>query len=126
MLAELICNAFDMPEAFVPWIAALSGRARWRAFAALEATTIVGAGYLYLDGAGAWLGLGSVRPEHRRRGVQRALMALRIREAIAAGCTQITTETGEPVADEPNPSLINMRHCGFRQVCSRLNYAGQH
>lgn len=52
-------------------------------------------------------------------------MALRIRAAIAAGCTQITTETGEPVADEPNPSLVNMRYCGFKQVCSRLNDAGE-
>lgn len=54
---------------------------------------------------------------------QRAPMALRVREAIAAGCARIVTETGEPVSDEPNPSLANMQWCGFRRVASRLNYA---
>jgi hypothetical protein len=49
-------------------------------------------------------------------------MAARIRPAIEAGCTAIVTETGEPVGDEPNPSLANMLRCGFVRVASRLNY----
>ncbi|MGE5128347.1 MAG: hypothetical protein ACM3IK_01850, partial [Sphingomonadaceae bacterium] len=53
----------------------------------------------------------------------RALMTLRIREAIAAGAQRIFTETGEAVGDEANPSLANMQWCGFRRVCSRSNYA---
>ena len=50
-------------------------------------------------------------------------MAWRIREAIALGCSDIVTETGEPAGDEPNPSLRNMEACGFRRLVSRLNFA---
>jgi GNAT superfamily N-acetyltransferase len=124
-IAEVVCSAFGMPKLFVPWMAALVDRPRWRAYAALDAGKIVGAGFLYLDGGTAWLGIGGVLPEMRGRNAHRALMALRIREASAAGCTDIVTETGEAVGDEPNPSLANMQFCGFRRVCSRLNFAAK-
>ncbi len=122
-LADSIAAAFGMPAAFAPWFAALAFRQHWRAYVALDAGRVVGGGLLYLDGTDAWLGAGAVRAEQRGRHAHRALMALRIREALAAGCARIFTETGEPVGDEPNPSLANMQWCGFRRVCSRLNYA---
>jgi len=52
----------------------------------------------------------------------RAHMTPRIEQAIAAGCAEIVTETGEPIGDEPNPSLHNMHACGFSAAYSRLNY----
>ena len=122
-LAESICAAYSMPAALAPWFAALAPRRDWRAYVALDAGRVVGGGLLYLEGKDAWLGAGAVRPEQRGRHAHRALMALRVREAIDAGCTRIFTETGEPVGDEPNPSLANMQWCGFRNVGSRLNYA---
>ena len=124
-LAQVVCSAFGMPPSFAPWVAALSRRPRWRAFAALNDKQVIGAGYLYIDGPAAWLGIAGVLSEARGHNAHRALMSIRIREAIAAGCTRIATETGEPVGDEPNPSLANMRYCGFRQVCSRINYAAK-
>jgi hypothetical protein len=48
-------------------------------------------------------------------------MSRRIADAIAGGAAAIATETGEPVSDEPNPSLANMRRCGFACMASRLN-----
>jgi len=45
-----------------------------------------------------------------------------IANAIAAGATTLATETGKPVAAEPNPSLTNMYRCGFVRVASRLNF----
>ncbi|HTT36505.1 MAG TPA: GNAT family N-acetyltransferase [Burkholderiales bacterium] len=122
-VAEAICASFGMPSAFVPWIAALAQRSAWRMFGAFDGSAAVGGAYLYIDRGTGWLGLGGVRPDYRNRGAHRALMASRIRAAIAAGCTQIVTETGEPVGDEPNPSLANMQRSGFVRVCSRLNYA---
>ncbi|HYL18735.1 MAG TPA: hypothetical protein VEV20_08635 [Burkholderiales bacterium] len=121
-IGEVVCSAFGMPKGFVPWMAALVNRPRWRAYAALDAGKGVGAGFLHLDGTAAWLGIGGVLPEVRGRNAHRALMALRIREASAAGCTDIVTETGDAMGDEPNPSLANMQFCGFRRVCSRLNF----
>jgi len=122
-VAEAIRGAFGMPPPFVPWLAALARRPRWRLYAARADGRVVGGAFLYLEGACAWLGAAGVLREFRGRGAQRALMALRIREAGAAGCSEVHTETGEPVANEFNPSLANMQRCGFSRVCSRLNYA---
>jgi GNAT superfamily N-acetyltransferase len=121
-VAQAVCRAFDMPPAFRPWFAALARRPQWRLFCALDGREAVGGGYLYVDGRNAWLGAGGVLKEYRGRSAHRALMALRICAAIAAGCTAIVTETGEPVGGESNPSLANMMRCGFRKVSSRLNY----
>ena len=41
-----------------------------------------------------------------------------------AGARHLVTETGEPMGDEPNPSLANMNRCGFVTVASRLNFVG--
>lgn len=122
-LAEAIAAGFGMPAAFVPWFAALALKSGWRGYVALEADRIVGGGLLYLAGRDAWLGAGAMRAEARGQRAHRALMTLRIREAIAAGAQRIFTETGEAVGDEANPSLANMQWCGFRRVCSRSNYA---
>jgi hypothetical protein len=122
-VGEAIASAFGMPAPFGAWLAGVAARPRWRAYAALEDERVVGGAFLYLDNDAAWLGAGGVVPEARERHVHRALMALRIREALEAGCTRIATETGEAVGDEPNPSLANMRACGFRRIFSRLNYA---
>jgi hypothetical protein len=122
-VGETVCAAYGMPAALAPWFAAAVARPRWRAYVALSASGVLGAGLLYIDGRDAWLGAGAVREGARGQHLHRSLMALRIREAIEAGCTRIATETGEPVADEPNPSLANMVFCGFRKLCSRHNYA---
>lgn len=121
--AEAIRSAFGMPPPFVPWLAALARRPAWRLFVARRAARVVGGAFLFVDGARAWLGAAGVLEEFRRRGAHPALIALRIREAGAAGCTEVHTETGEPIGDEANPSLANMRRCGFMPLFSRLNFA---
>lgn len=121
-VAAVLVAAHEMPPPVHPWNKALVGRPGWRAFAAFEGDTIVAAGFLHQGGDRAWLGLGGTVASHRKRGAQGALMATRIEAAIAAGARYIGTETGEPVAGEPNPSLANMYRCGFRKVASRLNY----
>lgn len=122
-LAEALCAAFEMPSAWAPWLAALAGRAGWRAAAAFLDGELAGGGFVHLQGGQAWLGVGGVRLAARGQHLHRALMTLRIGRAIEAGCTEIITETGEPIGDEPSPSLQNMRACGFSQAYSRLNYA---
>ncbi len=122
-IAARIAEAFGMPPPIVRWIEAILARPRWRGYAVLADGAVVGGGALFIDGPGAWLGLGAVASPFRGRGGQGALMALRIADAIAAGCTRIATETGEPIAGEPNPSLANMLRCGFEKVSSRVNFA---
>ena len=65
--------------------------------------------------------LGAGGRQRGAAGGQRALLWRRIDDALAAGCTAVGTETGEPIHDEPNPSLVNMQRCGLRLVCSREN-----
>ena len=121
-VAATLVAAHEMPPPVAVWNRAMVGRPDWRVFAAFDGDSIVAAGFLYRQGDRAWLGLGGTLASHRKRGAQGALMAARIDAAIAAGAQFIATETGEPVAGEPNPSLANMYRCGFRRVASRLNY----
>jgi GNAT superfamily N-acetyltransferase len=119
---ETLCIAFDIPTAWASWFAALTHRDNWHAVGASADDTIIGGGLLHIQGRNAWLGAGGVLPEARGKHVHRALMAMRIKLAIDAGCHEMVTETGEPFGDEPNPSLRNMYACGFNKLFSRANY----
>ena len=63
-----------------------------------------------------------------RMGGRRVYLALiqeehrRIADAIAAGCRDIVSETGEAVPGEPNDSYANLLRNGFSVVYSRPNY----
>jgi hypothetical protein len=103
---EAIVASYGMPGFMVGWIRQLHGRPGWTLYGVSDRGRVVGGGALFLEGG------------------QGALMARRIADAIARGATHIVTETGEPIADEPNPSLGNMHRCGFERVASRLNLAG--
>jgi len=120
---ETLCASFDMPTTLASCYEQLVHRRSWHAVGAFRDGVLIGCGLVHVQGDIAWLGAGGVRPEARRLHAHRAMMLLRIQAAIDAGCTLITTETGEPVADEPNPSLRNMIACGFREEFSRLNLA---
>lgn len=122
-IAAVIAQVFEMPAFMADWLQQLHGRPCWRTYAVLDGSQVVGGGCLFIDGDGAWLGMGAVLPSHRRRGGQGLLMRQRINDAIAAGCSHIATETGEAITDEPNQSLRNMAHCGFETVASRMNFA---
>ncbi|MFO1349344.1 MAG: hypothetical protein U1F68_01130 [Gammaproteobacteria bacterium] len=118
-----ITQAFAMPPIMAAWLQQLHGRPRWHLYEIAEQGRSVGGGCLFVSGECAWLGMGGVLESHRRRGGQGALMARRITDAIALGAQQIVTETGEAIGAEPNPSLANMRRCGFSLAASRLNFA---
>ncbi|RFU49070.1 hypothetical protein [Paraburkholderia sp. DHOC27] len=119
-IATAITQGFGLPGYFATWIGAIHGRVRWKLYGVFDGTQPVGGGALFIHDTHAWLGMGSMLESHRRRGGQRALMARRVNDATAAGAQWIATETGE-VANGINPSLLNMRHCEFRQVASRRN-----
>lgn len=123
-VAHAICVAFGMPSIMAQWLQALHGRPRWRIYAVHDGTRVVGGGCLFVDGKSAWFGMGAIIESHRRRGGQSALLARRVTDAVGLGCVHLVTETGEPIGDEANPSLANIRRCGFTTVASRLNLVG--
>lgn len=111
--------------ALAPWLRALHGRPGWRLYLLRDGDQPAGGGAMFSDGAQAWLGMGAVLPAQRRRHGQRLVMARRVQEAIAGGAEWIFTETGEPhQPGEANPSLENMKHCGFTRIASRINLPG--
>lgn len=118
-----ICvRAFDMPEPLPEWLLAAALQPDWRVFCWELDGQVAGAALMHLGDDVAWLGLGAVEPAYRGRGGQAALLAARIDHAAQAGCAWVASETGEPVWDEPNPSLNNLLAAGFRCVASRRNW----
>jgi GNAT superfamily N-acetyltransferase len=125
-VANTACKAYGLPPVLGPWFEALVGRPGWQVYVGEADDRVVATGSVYIRGDQAWLGIGATLPEYRRRGAQRALLTERIRFAIAANCKLLATETGEAIAAEPNPSLDNIRRCGFIKICSRLNFAARY
>jgi len=121
-VAETICVAFEMPSAWAPWFANVMRKPGWVTVAANVDGKVIGGGLMHVQAENAWLGAGGVRPDARRHHAHRALMALRIQNAIDSGCKRLFTETGDPVGEEINPSLRNMEACGFTRIFSRFNF----
>lgn len=116
-------QAFGMPPEIGAWLGALDGRAGWQVHGLHEAEQVVGGACVYVEGETGWLGMAGVLAAHRGHGGQRALLASRIDAAAALGAREVFTETGEPAADEPAPSLRNLEAAGFERVVSRVNLA---
>jgi GNAT superfamily N-acetyltransferase len=108
-----------LPPETGPALAAIVGAPGWHCFLAAADGEPAAAGALYVDGTGAWLGIGATRPAFRRRGAQSALLAARIERARALGAGLLTTETG---ADDPGPSFRNIERAGFRPAYVRPNW----
>jgi len=65
----------------------------------------------------AWLGAAAVLPEARGRGIQRALLAHRIRHAAEARCHRVMA-----TADIDSVSAANLEALGLARLWSRLHY----
>ena len=119
--ARALIAGYEMPGWMEEWVAALVGRPGWSCYLALSNGEPAAAGCVYIRPPAAWLGLAGTVPELRRRGGQGSIMAARIREAVAAGCSAITTETGERMADGPSGSYSNITRYGFSEAYVRPN-----
>src|SRR4051794_7534890 len=120
-LGRVISAGFGMPPVAGAWLARLVGRDGWRMYGAYAGDDLVGGGVLHVEDDVGWLGIGATLPEHRGRGGQQAVMARRIADAAAAGCTTLTSETGI-LPGHPNPSLRNMYRSGFELAYERTNW----
>ncbi|GAC1670722.1 MAG: hypothetical protein NVS9B8_13850 [Candidatus Limnocylindrales bacterium] len=65
----------------------------------------------------AWLGAGTVLPEARGRGIQRALIADRIRRGMEAGSTRVLA-----TAELDSVSAANLEALGIRRIWSRGHF----
>ena len=120
--AAVTTDGFGMPIGLRPWIASSVGRPRWRHYLAFNGTEAVAGGALFVRGDVGWLGIASTLPAARRRGAQAALMARRLEDGLAVGYRWFVTETGEDLAERPNPSFHNMMRAGFMVAYHRPNF----
>jgi len=120
-LASVVAASFGLDGGFGAGVAALPGRPGWHCFLAWDDGRPVAAAACYVRGDAAWFGLAATRPDYRRWGAHRALLAARIRAAIDAGARELYVETGERVTGKPEQSYRNLLHAGFRELYRRDN-----
>ncbi|MCZ3380561.1 hypothetical protein [Rhizobium sp. AG207R] len=87
-------------------------------------TQPAGSAAMFASDHSAWLGIDSAVPEHRKNGVQTALIRARIEKGRERGVSLFTVETGQPEAGRERdcPSFSNMLRAGFVQTETRLNF----
>jgi hypothetical protein len=124
--AHVMCTGFGMPlDSPLPaWFAQAPAwhDAGFTTYGAWDGGELVAAATLLsVDGIGSLCGAATLA-SHRGRGAQGALMVRRIRDAAAAGCTIVVTETGAETPEDPNPSLHNMRRLGLTELYERRNW----
>ena len=120
---RIVCDAFDLGDDAVPWLAGLPARPDWHVFMSFDGETPAGTGAIFIRNGIAWSDFGATAAGFRRRGSQGALLARRIDFAIRNGCSEIHTCTGEDVAGDPQHSFRNILKAGFRRTYVRENFA---
>jgi GNAT superfamily N-acetyltransferase len=121
LFMDLVGSQLGVPEPVRPGIASTIGRPGWRYyFVCVDDKPVAGAA-LFTSGEGAWLGMAGTLPEYRNRGIQTALLAKRIEDAVAVGCAWVSAEAfAETVAR--NPSLHNMKRFGLLELYQKSWY----
>jgi GNAT superfamily N-acetyltransferase len=123
-VGAIVAAAFDAPGS-EPVFASTIGRPRWHVFVACDAGRVVSTAALFAAGATGYCVFAATEPASRGRGAQRALLARRLEVAAALGCDVVTTETGEPMPGEPDPSYKNLLRAGFQVTERHPNYAAK-
>lgn len=119
---RIAASAFGLTPGAAPLFRGLIDRSGFRLYMTFAGDTPAGTGLLYIDGNCAWFDWAATDPEYRGRGSQRALLARRIEDAVAAGCTRLLTATGEAVPGDPQHSYHNIEWAGFEPKFVRENW----
>lgn len=121
-VGEICCGTFGMPKAVGELLAASVGQPNWRHWLAFLDGEPIAAALSFIDGDAAWLGWAATRPEFRGRGAHAALVAARVSDAAASGCSLVSTETAPSTAERPDPSFRGFERIGFRVAYERATY----
>lgn len=122
--ATVMMAAFGMSGVGMTEVAASCvGRPGWQQYAVYEGERIVAVGSLFINGDCADMFGGGTLPDSRGRGAQSALLTIRARAALAAGCRWLVAETGAEDLGDHNTSLHNMRRAGFEPMYDRVTWS---
>lgn len=119
--AQVIVEAAGFPARIADaWRALephLARAAHGHRFVAELGGRVVGTGALHTHHGVGWLRAGTILPEFRGRGIQRALIRARFDRARDLGCTMVGAS-----ADERSPSARNLERLGFSVAAVRGRY----
>jgi GNAT superfamily N-acetyltransferase len=122
IVADICCNVFRLDDNVRALIANTADVPQWRQWIAyFDGEPIAAALSFVKDGVG-WLGWDATLPEARGRGAQAALIAHRVSEAAACGCSYVTTETAVSTSVVTDPSNRNYGRAGFSLAYERATY----
>jgi len=120
---RIVCDAFDLGDEAIPWMACLVGRPGWHIYMSFDEGEPAGTGVLFVENRLGYLTFGATTPKYRGRGGQSAVLATRIAIANDLGCRLIATSTGEAIPGDPQHSYSNIEKMGFRPRYVRRNFA---
>lgn len=120
--AAIAAPAFDMLPVSQPVVALLPGVDQYHAFMSFDRDHPAGTGVIVIDDGAGQLDWGTTHPDFRRRGGQTAVLSARLEFAFNAGCTVVTTSTGEAVPGDPQHSYSNIMKSGFSEAYLRENW----
>jgi GNAT superfamily N-acetyltransferase len=121
--AQLVVRCHQTDPTIAALLAGVVQRPRWHVYLVELRGEPIAAGALFVQGDVGYLGYDATLPEHRGQGLQRMLLAKRIRVALALGCRVIASETGQAVPGQSNSSYNNMIGLGLAPIATRDNYA---
>jgi len=122
LFGAIVAAGFGWPNEVAELVADTVGRPGWRHYMAFEGQIPVATGAFFLAGDLAWIDFAVTLEAKRGRGAQSALVARRIRDAVALGCKGFVVETAEQTPAKEAPSYRNMRRFGFEVQYARSNY----
>lgn len=125
LFAEVLCRAFEWPEALQPMISALVGKPGWTHYLAFDGDRPAATAAMYTHQEWCWIDFASTALEYRGRRAQPALISRRLRDAAALGCQHVIVETAEDSPDKPSISCRNVQKMGFEISYLRPNYLYQ-
>jgi hypothetical protein len=113
---------FGMPEAARPIMEESTSLPGWQSYLAFLDDEPVGVGQLVVREGAAYLASGATILGHRSKGVQSAMLARRLQDAIAAGAVNLFVDTAPDTPERPNPSYRNVVRAGFRPTFELAYY----
>lgn len=123
--AGIAAAAFDLGALAVPWLSRLAEDPGWSVFAAVAEGRVVATGSFYRVGDAGWIDWDATAPDHRGRGLQRALLTARVAHARAEGIVRLHTCTGAEAPGDPQHSYHNILRSGFAETVRRENLCHQ-
>lgn len=122
LFGEIAAIGNDAPPFMSAGFNSTVGVPGWRHYLAFDGDVPVAAAGLRIFDDVAWCCFAGTIPSHRGHGAQAALLARRVRDASAAGCSWVTCESSSASPNEPSQSLRNMRRVGFEPAYDRPSF----